>query len=210
MTLLVTITLVMLGAGAVNALDVYFVQENLHAAPAWFGVIGAAFGVGALLGSALAGSLGDRFGHAKVFCAALLLAAGLFLVYSRMASIWTGLAAVVLFSIGLGGLNTASMPLIVRSVPRSHLGRVLSVFGPTEQVATIFSIAVAGSLVGVLPRSFRTTLAGIEFGRIDLIFLFSAVLMLAGAFYAATTLRGAGVATPADDGASPESVTTTG
>jgi predicted MFS family arabinose efflux permease len=189
-TLLITSTLVMLGAGAVNALDVYFLQENLHAAPTLFGLLGAAFGVGALLGSVLGGVFGDKLGHARVFRISLLLAASFFLVYSRMAVIVPAIVIVAVFSVGLGSLSTVIVPLILRTVPRAYLGRVLSVFGPMNQIATVISIATAGILVGVLPRGFHANLAGIGFGRIDLVFFGSAILMLAGAVYALVTLRG--------------------
>jgi MFS family permease len=190
-TLLVSSTLVMLGAGAVNALDVYFLQENLHADPEWFGLLGAAFGLGAVVGAALGGIAGDRFGHATVFRASLLGAALLFVVYSQLGALVPGIVVVALFSVGLGCVGTVVMPLIVKSVPREFLGRVVSVIGPVNQVATVVSIAGAGALVGVLPTSFHTTVLGVEFGRIDLVFTVSAVLMLGGACYALVRLRGA-------------------
>ncbi|GAA0384310.1 MFS transporter [Acrocarpospora corrugata] len=209
-TLLVTTTFVMLGAGAINALDVYFVQENLHAAPEWFGLIGAAIGVGALIGSAAAGILGDRFGLARTYCASLLLASGLFLLYSRMTSIGPALIMVTLFSIGLGSLHTVSTPLVMRAVPRSHLGRVLSVFSPIAQVATVISIGVAGALVSALPPEFRISMAGVEFGRIDLVFFGSSAVMLSSAIYAAVTLLGRDRMPARADDTEPDRVETAG
>lgn len=205
LTLLITTTLVMLGAGAVNALDVYFLQENLHGDPTMFGLLGGAFGAGALVGSAVAGVFADRLGPARVFRVSLLLAAGLFLVYSRMDSVWPAIAVAMAFSVGLGGVSTVAVPLIMRSVPRSHLGRVLSVFGPVNQAASVISLGAAGTLVGFLPSGFHTTVAGVGFGRIDLVFFGSATLMLAGAFYAFVGLRGADTASdaaPDDDDSS--------
>jgi MFS family permease len=187
-TLLVTSTLVMLGAGAVNALDVYFVAENLRAGPHWFGVLGAALGGGALTGALLAGVVGDRLGHAKVFCGGLLLAAGLFVVYAHMTAAVPAVIVAALFSVGLGGIGAVTMPLILGSVPRAYLGRVMAVLGPVSQVASIVSIGVAGSAVALFPVGFRTTVLGVGFGRIDLIFSASAVLMLCGAAYAVATI----------------------
>jgi predicted MFS family arabinose efflux permease len=189
--LLVTTSLVMLGGGAATALDVYFFRENLHATPAMFGLAGAAFGVGALVGSAVGGVFGDRLGHARVFRAGALLAAGFFLVYSRLNAVGPAIAAIALFSVGLGAASTVAMPLTMRAVPRSHLARVVSVFGPVNQAANVLSLALAGALVGLMPQGFRTTLMGVGFGRVDLVFFGSAVLMLAGVAYAAVALRGA-------------------
>jgi hypothetical protein len=36
----------MVGVGALNALDVFFVSDNLHAQAKWLGFLGAAFGLG--------------------------------------------------------------------------------------------------------------------------------------------------------------------
>lgn len=55
-----------LGAGALTALDVYFVADNLHAdARIWFGVLGATLAAGAFAGGLLGGPLADRFGPAR-------------------------------------------------------------------------------------------------------------------------------------------------
>lgn len=55
----------------------------------------------------------------------------------------------------------------------------------------MLSLALAGTLVELMPQGFRTTLMGVGFGRADLVFFGSAVLMLTGTAYAAVALRGA-------------------
>ncbi|WP_313863912.1 MFS transporter, partial [Mycobacterium sp.] len=64
--LLVSIVVAVLGVGALQVLDVYFVKANLHADPQqWFGYIGTAFGVGGLLGALAGGWIADRAGAAR-------------------------------------------------------------------------------------------------------------------------------------------------
>jgi hypothetical protein len=47
LTVLVTVVVFMLG-GALNTMSIFFVQQNLHASPAQFGLLGAAEGIFAL------------------------------------------------------------------------------------------------------------------------------------------------------------------
>lgn len=45
-TLCVSGSVAMMGVGALHALDVFFVTDNLHTSPRWLGTLGAAFGAG--------------------------------------------------------------------------------------------------------------------------------------------------------------------
>jgi hypothetical protein len=49
--------IVMLGAGALNALDIFFVIHNLNASPNLYGFLNAGMGIGVLAGAILAGML---------------------------------------------------------------------------------------------------------------------------------------------------------
>ena len=87
-TVLVTGMVVMAGAGAVTALNVFFVQENLGVGPAWYGYISAGMGAGLLVGAVTAGFVGDRLGHARVLQFALGGCALGLATYSRMGNAW--------------------------------------------------------------------------------------------------------------------------
>ncbi|MBG6138312.1 MFS transporter [Longispora fulva] len=187
---LITGLIVMLGAGTLGALDVYFVSENLHAAPKWLGLLGAASGAGFLIGGLTSGFLGDRFGHTRIFTIALMTAAGAFLLYSRLGAITPAVAAIALFSVAAGTVETVTTPVLLGAVPRDHLGRVISVFAPTYKLASLISIAAAGAIVGAFPAGAHATVAGVAFGRIDTVFTATALLLLAGGVHAALALRG--------------------
>ena len=174
-------SVIMLGAGTISALDVYFVQENLHAGPQWYGVISAAFGAGVLAGALLVGALGDRVGYRRIFAGALIALGLVFLAYSRLT---TPVPAVVLiFAYGLfaGGVETSISPLTIAAVPRDVLARVISVFGPAFRLASIASIIGAGWVVSLFKPGQSTH----GFNRIELVFTAAAALIVAAGVYSA-------------------------
>ncbi|MEV6525744.1 MFS transporter [Longispora sp. NPDC051575] len=198
LAVLTTGLLVMLGAGTLGALDVYFVSENLHAGTSWFGFLSAASGLGMLAGALVSGILGDRYGHAKIFILGLFGAGGSFLVYSRLEHAAAAVLVIALFGLAAGTLETVTTPVLLEAVPRELLGRVISVFAPTYKLASMLSIAAASSIVGMLPVGSHTTVAGIRLGRIDTVFLVTALMLLVAGCYAGIALRRADDATTAE------------
>ncbi|MBD0693556.1 MFS transporter [Streptomyces sp. CBMA123] len=171
------------GTGALNTLEVYFVPENLHASPSWYGSLQAVFGAGTIGGALLSGRLGDRAGHTRVFRSGLLLFGFLLIGYSRTTNIPAALVVSVLFGLALGALNTVSSPLILQETPRDHLGRIMAVFDPISQLASLISAALSGVIAGTLLDGFHGHWAGLDFGRIDLIFLVGGVSTVAAGLY---------------------------
>src|SRR5262245_42725730 len=66
--------IVMLGGGGLNALDVFFVTDNLHTTPALYGLLATAQGLGMLLGAVLAGAFAERIGIIRTLWSGLALA----------------------------------------------------------------------------------------------------------------------------------------
>ncbi|MGY0233315.1 MFS transporter [Longispora urticae] len=187
--LLAVIVLSMLGVGAVNALDVYFIQENLHVSPNWLGALGGALGAGFLIGSLTGGRLGDRFGHGRTYRYGILAFAVLFLCYARSTGIVTGICALTALGLSLGVVNTVLTPIVLKLVPREYQGRFWATLIPVNSVASIGSMALAGAVAGSLSPSFRLDLGWVAFGRMDLIFTVGAVIALVGAGYGLVAMR---------------------
>jgi MFS family permease len=196
MTLLVSLVIVMFGAGALNALDVFFVTVNLHTSASLFGVLSAAIGSGAVLGAIAASTLGSRIPAARIFWISLLLTSVGLLIYSRMTSFWPAVVALFVTGIPMAALNVAIMPLILGVTPRDMLGRVTSVLMPVVNVATLGSIVLAGWLAGTVMIHFKAHAFGLTFGPVDSIFLAAGILGLVSGMYAMLGLRGTHAATP--------------
>jgi MFS family permease len=149
--LCVGVVVVTLGAGALNALEVFFLRDDLHAAARWLGVLYAATGGGAVAGALLGGWAVGRIGAARVLWLALVAGGAGLLGYSRLTSLLAALGVLGLVGVAFGAVNTAVPPLLLASIPQRLIGRVMSVFNPVQQVANIASLAAAGALAATLP-----------------------------------------------------------
>jgi MFS family permease len=165
------------GAGAVSALDVYFVAENLHADPrTWFGVLGATLAAGAFAGGLLGGPLADRFGPARVYPLAALANGCLMLAYSQMRAIGPALPVAFAETLTVGIMASATMPLFLARVPRQYQGRVSSLLTLTYHLPSTLSVLAAGVTVAMVRR-------------IDIVFAAAGLLILVASGYALWALR---------------------
>jgi MFS family permease len=187
---LVTAIVINVGAGAVAALNVYFVTENLHSTARWFGILEGAFGLGAVLGALFGGFVSDKLGHVRVTTASLIGFGLFFFAYARTESV--AVAAVVLGLAGLsvGALNAALVPVIINAVPREYRGRVFAVVQPANRLGSIVSIGLAGVLVSTVLRRVDANVLGVHIGRLDSVFMVGAVItILAGVYFGLAARR---------------------
>jgi MFS family permease len=187
--LLVAQVVGVLGAGAVGALDVYFLAQNLQADPrTWFGVLGAVLAAGAFTGGLLGGRLADRFGAARVYAVAMLVNGCLLLGYSRMTAVWPALLVAFAETCTVGILATSAMPVFQRLVPREYQGRIASVMTLSFHLPALIAKLLAGTLVSGPLLGLDTTVLGLRLRPIDTVLGGAAVLILAAAAYARRAL----------------------
>lgn len=198
-TLLIAVIVVMLGGGALNALDYFFVTGNLHAPAHYYSLVSALFAVGALAGAVLGGVLVGRIGAARLLSLSLVAAGVLLLFYSRLSSLGPGIAVLFLTGMPASAVNLAAGPLMLHAAPRTYIGRVSAVINTAATLASMLSILAAGALASTLLRGFHATALGMRFGPIDSIFTAAGLLILLGGIYATANLRGVRLA--GEDGA---------
>ncbi|MFC5911360.1 MFS transporter [Streptacidiphilus monticola] len=176
------------GTGAVNALNVFFVTGNLHTRASLFGFMSTAFGVGAVAGALLAGRVVRLLGARRTTWLALAVTGLLVLGYARQTTFPGGLALLAGFSVPVAMLNTAMTPLLLEATPQEYLGRMMAVFNPVNQAASMLSVVVAGWLASSGLRTFHATAGGLHVGLIDTIFSASGLCILLAAVFAAAAL----------------------
>jgi MFS family permease len=210
-TLLVAGSLVMLGAGALNGLDIFFSTQNLHATIPEYGVLSAAGGVGLLLGSILAAIFAARIGYGRVVWMSLIALGALMLVYARMTSLWPAVALIAVVGVPNAALNVAIGPLLLLVTPRALIGRVTAILSPVINVANLVGLAFAGYLASVTLVDFHAEALGFAFGPVDTIFMAAGLIALLGGVYCALKLRSSVIErervreeAPAADSAEPE------
>jgi uncharacterized membrane protein len=76
------------------------------------------------------------------------------IVYSRQSVLAAGIVVLVLVAIPVAMMNTAMTPLLLRAASPQHLGRVIAVFNPVNQLASMLSVVVAGWLASTALRGF--------------------------------------------------------
>lgn len=189
-TLLVTGVLTLLGFGTLNTLGIFFVTENLRAAPGFYGILSSAQGIGLIAGAALAAAFAQRIGVARVLGLSLLIWGAAILIYARMTSLAPALALMALTGFLLAAAQVAETPLLMHVTPPEFLGRVSSVFVPAIASAELIGIGLSGYLASTVLRGFHMTLLGLSFGPVDTIFTVVGVCILAAGVYALARLRG--------------------
>jgi MFS family permease len=203
LTLFITIIIVMLGGGALNALDIFFTTQNLHTSADLYGFLGAAQGFGMVLGAILASIFAQRIGVARLFWLSIVALGTVLLVFARLTSFAPALAVLFVGGLTLAPIDVAAGPLILHATPKEFVGRVMAVISPTNALASIVSAAIAGSLASTVLHGFHAVVLGISLGPIDTIFTGTAILVTLGGFYAMVGLRGVTLA-KAEDAPAPE------
>jgi MFS family permease len=188
-TLLIVAVVAMLGAGATNALDYFFIRQDLHAAAGLYGVMGAAAAAGSLVGALLAGALAQRIGLARYFWISILLTGVLFLVYARMTAFVPGVIARVAECVPNAATSVVFAPLVLQVTPRELVGRAFAVLVPGLTLASMLSIVIAGYLDSVVLRGFHARLLGVTLGPVDTIFTVGAVLIILAGVFGMLNLR---------------------
>lgn len=203
-TMLIAIVIAMAGAGAINALDYFFVTQNLHASPSVYGYVGAVFGTGILIGAILSSALVEKIGVARSVGLALTGLGLMLIAYSRMTTLAPALALLFIGGALQAMLNVAIGPLLLHVTRRELIGRVVSIFQPAVTLSSLLSVALAGYLASTVLADFHATLLSISLGPIDTIFTFAGLLALIGGIYALVNLRSAKIVPVPQDAGSAE------
>lgn len=180
-TLLVVFTIVLFGSGAINALFVFFLTNDLHAPQAAIGVFPVVLGIGLAIGSILGGAIARRVGLTRIFWISVLLTGICAIALSRQTSLVPGLVCGFLLGVPNGAMNVALMPLVLRVTPKAMVGRVMTVLEPAMTAAQVASVAVFGTLASTIFSGFHASVLGVAFDTYDLLILIPGVLcVLAG------------------------------
>jgi MFS family permease len=188
---LLTVTMIcQVGTGAINALNVFFVTRDLHASSRLFGIAETAVGVGFIVGALASGRLVRWVGARALTWSGLLAAGVLAAGYALQRSFPAGLVMLAIYAMPIAMLNTAVVPLLLAAAPREYLGRVMAVFTPVNQLASMLSVVISGWLTSTVLRSFRASFAGISLNSVSLIFIVAGGLIFVSGIRAFAALPG--------------------
>ena len=145
------------------------------------------FTVGALAAGRMVRWIGARALTWSGLLATGVLAAG----YALQRSFPAGLVMLAVYAMPIAMLNTAVAPLLLNAAPREYLGRVMAVFNPLNQFASMLSVVVSGWLTSTVLRSFRASFGGVTLNSVSLIFIVAGGLIFVSGIRAFAALPSA-------------------
>lgn len=135
-------------AGTFIVLEVVIALDLLHKGDGWVGVIGAAFGVGGILGAVVAAALVGKGRLAVNFGVGILLWGGPLMLVALWPSAAVVLLAMALMGLGNTVVDVSGMTLLQRAVPDEVLARVFGVLETTF----LATVALGAGLAPVIVR----------------------------------------------------------
>ena len=183
----------MIGAGMLNGLDVFFIKDNLSASNREFGLFFSAQGAGMLVGSVVAPWLMTKRPIHGLFWIGLVGMGAVLLVYARVTSVIAGIGAIAVLGIFIAMLTVAVGPVMMATIPREFIGRVSALLNPLLNLGNLVGLAIGGITYSFLIGSFDREFGMFRIRPIDTIFTVSALLTIAAGIWARNAMRRVGV-----------------
>ncbi|HET7531297.1 MAG TPA: MFS transporter [Mycobacteriales bacterium] len=153
-TVVSTMAALILACGAVNVAEVFLMKDALHTSDVVFGIVGASWMAGMIVGSAATPRLGRTTSMLlRVMAVAQLLTAAA-LVATGVSPVWPLAAlAFMVGGVGNGALTVACRTIVTFRVPDEFRGRAFGVMSGAVNAASVSAYAAGGALVaGFGPR----------------------------------------------------------
>ncbi|GAC1350699.1 MAG: MFS transporter [Ktedonobacteraceae bacterium] len=151
----------MLGAGALNALDIIFVTRNLHASASLYGPLTAAAGLGALLGAIGAGFVARKMAPKYILTGCVFLLGLGIIIYAFQTVFVIALIINFIIAIPQGGIDVGFGPLLLNATPKAMMGRVQSVIETAMFGMSLISVGLAGYFGQFVPVNIIFALGGV-------------------------------------------------
>jgi MFS family permease len=151
--LIISLSVLQLGMGAIEVIWVPFLQDTFHVGPGGIGLTDGLFGGGMAVGALGVGALSRRF--RKVWLSGVGMAyVGLFIgLYGCAPAFWWVLLCTLLLGVIIPTPEAALTTIMQLSVPDEKRGRVSGTTNAIVTITSILSMAAAGGLSQVInPR----------------------------------------------------------
>jgi MFS family permease len=137
----------------VNVVEVFLVRSTFGASAAWYGALGAVWGVGLFAGALVAGRLPQSRLAFGAVIGTVGLSAGL-LGYAVAPGIWWVLPASIIGGIANGAINVTGFALVALRSAATHRGRIMASVNAVACAAQLGAYALGGVVGGLLsPRA---------------------------------------------------------
>jgi MFS family permease len=162
-TILATGALVMLGAGAINALNIFFIDEALDRSRSFIGLADGLQGLGFALGALAVVPLSSRLPLTRMIGLGALVMGIFTILYSQMELLVPALGLVALLGLGNGLADTAAQTVTIQRTDPSARGRILSLHSTAANASLIVAAGAAGFAAEIFDLRALMASAGILF-----------------------------------------------
>lgn len=161
-TLLAILVVSVLGFGALNVVEIFFITKELGADSTVYGFLGLVYGVGNLLGAQLFPRLTipRQLLPVAAVLAELLIAVGL-LGFALSREVWIAAVTLTVAGLGNGAINMVFGLLFAYRIPEEVRGRFGSAFGSIITVSSLTSMAIAGAVGTTVAASTVVLIGGL-------------------------------------------------
>ncbi|MDE3064164.1 MAG: MFS transporter [Acidobacteriota bacterium] len=151
----ITVSVFMLSLGMINVAEVFFITQTLHGSATAYGLVGASFGVGGVIGALLAQRLSQDVARLARTVIIDILVIGLMMgvigLVTRLALVYPPM---VVTGVAVGFANVAAMTLFTVRTPERLRGRVFAALGGVITASQIAATALGGLvLILIAPRT---------------------------------------------------------
>ncbi|MEO6700155.1 MAG: MFS transporter [Jatrophihabitantaceae bacterium] len=158
--LVLMLSLFILLGSMVNVIEVFLVRQSLHASATWYGVLGAAWGVGVLGGALGGGRLSGQRSLSRASLGSCLLLAFALAAMGLAPSIWWVVPGCLVGGSANGLLSVSAGALIGIRTSEAHRGRMAATVTGLTSASQVGAMLLGGLLAAVLAPRLIFVLAG--------------------------------------------------
>ncbi|MCP4429145.1 MAG: MFS transporter [Chloroflexi bacterium] len=159
--LILSTAAIMLGTGAVNALEIVYARTVLHTDDAGYGLLIASWGLGLFLGTLVVGRASRYVGDGRLYLASMALLGATLALYAYAPNLIVAIVIGIIGGVGNGLFLNLAQTLLQTLTPVEMLGRVGGFFTTVRDVTLFLSMLAAGTLADVVGVQILFAVAGL-------------------------------------------------
>jgi MFS family permease len=147
-SIVILVTVLIVSLGVIQVGEVFLIIDELQGTPLIYGLVGAIFALGAVIGGVFAtfAKIPGKY-HLLIFSVAILYVATAVIIIGNAHHWWVVMVFGFLGGISMSLLNTFGTGLIQLRTPDEVRGRVMATVSALITVGTVTSTALAGGLI---------------------------------------------------------------
>jgi MFS family permease len=150
-SLVILVAVLVVALGSFNVGEVFLVKDELHASDLIYGIVGAVFAGGSILGSVLTAAIKVPVNkHAFATVLGMTTISLAILAMSFVGHWWMIMPLALITGLGNAVLNNYAISIVMTRSPSEALGRVNAAIGAVVQTGSVLGIVISGIAIAAL------------------------------------------------------------